>query len=81
MLSYTWNANPKFEHARTKHTWVVLRFDELSAKRTRVRLDHLGFAEQAAVSPSHRHEWEQVREYFQNAWGKVLDALAHQAAK
>jgi uncharacterized protein YndB with AHSA1/START domain len=78
LLSYTWNAPPQFEHARARHTWVVVRFDELAPARTRLRIDHLGFAEQAADQPDHRPEWEQVRAYFQQAWPKVLDALKGQ---
>jgi uncharacterized protein YndB with AHSA1/START domain len=78
LLSYTWNAPPKFEHARAQHTWVVVRLDELAPARTRVRIDHQGFAEQAADHPEHRAEWEEVRAYFQSAWGKVLDALKAQ---
>jgi len=81
LLSYTWNAPPKFEHARARRTWVVIRLDELAPARTRVRLDHLGFAELAAEDPDHRAEWEEVRAYFQHAWGKVLDALQRQASK
>jgi uncharacterized protein YndB with AHSA1/START domain len=75
MLSYTWNAPPKLAHARAKRTWVVVRFDELAPARTRIRLDHQGFAEQAAENPEHRAEWETARDYFDKAWPKVLDAL------
>lgn len=79
MLSFTWNAPPKFEHARLRRTWVVVHLDEPSPGRTRVRIDHLGFREQAAANPGQRTEWEQVRAYFQRAWGKVLDAVtAHE---
>jgi uncharacterized protein YndB with AHSA1/START domain len=75
MVSFTWNAPPKFEHARSNHTWVVVHFDELAPARTRIRIEHLGFAEKAAEQPDHRGEWEQVRAYFQLAWPKVLDAI------
>lgn len=75
MLSFTWNAPPKFEHARARRTWVVLHLDELDPARTRLRIDHLGFAEQADDNPEHRAEWEAVRGYFQLAWNKVLDAV------
>ena len=75
MISHTWNAPSKFAHARANHTWVVVHFDELAPTRTRIRLDHLGFAEKAAEFPDHRAEYEQVRAYFQQAWGKVLDAI------
>jgi uncharacterized protein YndB with AHSA1/START domain len=78
MLSFTWNAPPKFAQARQRRTWVVVRLDELAPTRTRVRLDHQGFARQAAESPDDRAEWEGVRAYFQRAWEKVLDALQKQ---
>lgn len=81
MLSYTWNAPPKFAHARARFTWVVVHFDDLAPGRTRVRLDHLGFAEQAADNPDHKAEWEEVRGYFEAAWVKVLDALKAQEGK
>lgn len=73
MLSFTWNAPPQFAAARERHTWVVIQLDQLTAQRTRVRLTHHGFAEEAAAAPALRGEWEQVRGYFQNAWGKVLE--------
>jgi uncharacterized protein YndB with AHSA1/START domain len=75
LLSFTWNAPPRFAHARGHHTWVVVRLEPAGAGETRVRLTHLGFAEQAAADPEHADEWRQVREYFQGAWGKVLSAL------
>jgi hypothetical protein len=75
MLSFDWNAPPKFEHARSKRTWVVIHLEELAPARTRVRIDHLGFVEQAAENGEHRAEWEEVRGYFQQAWNKVLDAV------
>jgi uncharacterized protein YndB with AHSA1/START domain len=81
MLSYTWNAPPSLPHARTKRTWVVVHFDEVSPARTRVRVDHLGFAEQAAANPGHEAEWAKARGYFQAAWPKVLDALESQEKK
>jgi uncharacterized protein YndB with AHSA1/START domain len=79
MLSYTWNAPVEFAHARGERTWVVAQLEELGPARTRVRIDHLGFADQARDNPEHRAEWEEVRAYFQQAWRKVLDALADQA--
>lgn len=75
MLSFQWNAPPKFEHARFIHTWVVVNFEELSPSRTRVDLTHLGFAENAADNPDHTEEWKQVRAYFTNAWPSVMNAL------
>jgi uncharacterized protein YndB with AHSA1/START domain len=75
MLSFSWNAPPRFGAIREKRTWVVVSLDELEPEHTRVRIEHLGFAEQAADNKEHSAEWEQVRAYFQQAWGKVLDAL------
>jgi uncharacterized protein YndB with AHSA1/START domain len=78
MLSFTWNAPPKLAHARERRTWVVVGLDDLAPARTRVRLEHLGFVEQAAENPEHRAEWEETRGYFEGAWPKVLDALKAQ---
>ncbi|MFN0056098.1 MAG: SRPBCC domain-containing protein [Planctomycetales bacterium] len=80
MLSFSWNAPPKFPHARSQRTWVVVEFEELAPGRTRVRLEHLGFAERARRQPDERAEWEEVRAYFTTAWPKVLAALSSQAA-
>jgi len=76
MLSFEWNAPPKFEHARFIHTWVVLNLEELTPTRTRVDLTHLGFAQNATDNPDHTDEWKQVRAYFTNAWPSVLTALS-----
>jgi uncharacterized protein YndB with AHSA1/START domain len=76
MFSFTWSAPPKFERARKLHTFVVVTFEAISPSRTRVRLLHQGFAEQAALNPAHKAEWESVRTYFEAAWPKVLGALA-----
>jgi uncharacterized protein YndB with AHSA1/START domain len=81
MISYSWNAPPRLAHAREKRTWVVVHFDEVAGTRTRVRLEHLGFAEQAAAAPDHKAEWEEARGYFDQAWPKVLDALKAQEAR
>lgn len=80
MLSFTWSAPPKYPNARKERTWVVIRLESLTPDRTRVRLDHLGFAEQASTHPDDRAQWEGTREYFQRAWGNVLDALREQGA-
>lgn len=75
MLSFSWNAPPQFEHARGQHTWVVLHFDQVSSKETRVRLAHLGWEEMKSQFPDHASEWDQVRDYFADAWPRVLDHL------
>lgn len=80
MLSFTWNAPPEHEHARAQHTWVVIRLDDAGAARTRVRIDHLGFAGHAAAAPEHAAEWKDVRQHFVEAWPRVLEAMRRTAA-
>ncbi|MBX3402844.1 MAG: SRPBCC domain-containing protein [Phycisphaeraceae bacterium] len=80
LLSFTWNAPPMFAHARSRHTWVVIRLDEAGPTRTRLRLSHLGFAGHAAAEPDHANQWKEVREYFADAWPRVLEALRRTAA-
>ncbi|MBX3376142.1 MAG: SRPBCC domain-containing protein [Phycisphaeraceae bacterium] len=76
MLSFSWNAPPKFAHARGKHTWVVVHFLPHGAHGTKVVLRHNGFAENAAANPDHEAEWKEVRAYFTNAWPRVLASLS-----
>jgi len=78
MFSYTWNAPPKLPFARTKRSWVVITFQELSPGTTRVRVRHLGFDELAGQHPAHAAEFAETREYFAKAWPYVLGALAAQ---
>lgn len=75
MLSFDWNAPPKFAHARSERTWVVVRMEEAGAGRTRVHLSHQGFAQKIGSQPEHAAEWREVRTYFSNAWPRVLGAL------
>ena len=72
MISFEWNAPPKFEHARPQKTWVVVTFQSIDANHTRVRLVHLGWDEMKAKNPDHIAEWDQVTAYFEAAWPKVL---------
>lgn len=81
MISYSWNAPPKLAHAREKHTWVVVTFEELSGNSTRVKIKQMGFAEQAAAEPAHEQEWKDTRAYFANAWPNVLRALRERFEK
>jgi len=69
MLSFTWNAPPKFREARESayHTWVVVEFKPVDGRTTEVTLTHLGWPEGG--------EWDQVRDYFENAWGTVMTWL------
>jgi uncharacterized protein YndB with AHSA1/START domain len=75
MFSYTWNAPPKLPKARARRTWVVLEFQEVSAKATRVKLRQYGFAEMAGAHPEEKEEFEATRAYFQGAWPRVLGAV------
>lgn len=67
MLSFTWNANPIHPGSRMKRTWVVVEFDEVAKGTTRVTLTHLGFGR--------GEQWDQTRDYFLNAWDRVLGAM------
>jgi uncharacterized protein YndB with AHSA1/START domain len=67
MLSFSWNAPPKFAQARGQHTWVVVQLEALPDSRTRVRLTHYGFGR--------GEEWDQVHAYFERAWGAVMTSL------
>jgi uncharacterized protein YndB with AHSA1/START domain len=75
MLSFEWSAPPQFAHARPKRTWVVVTFHVIDDSHTRVRLVHLGWDEMKAKHPDHRSEWDQVRDYFAQAWPHVLNNL------
>jgi hypothetical protein len=59
---------------------VVIRLDDAGPTRTRVRIDHLGFAAHAAAAPEHQDEWKTVREHFEQAWPIVLEAMRRTAA-
>jgi uncharacterized protein YndB with AHSA1/START domain len=82
LLSFTWSAPAKHAYAKAHPTWVAVSLEAVSPTATRVRLRHLGFAEQAAAHPDHAADFGEVRGYFAGAWPKVLDALgAHFAPK
>lgn len=75
MLTYDWNAPPKFAHARQHRTWVVIMLAPVGDKETKVRLVHLGWDEMEKANPDHVEEWKQVHEYFTNAWTMKLGHL------
>lgn len=75
MLSFTWNAPPQFEHARFRHTWVVVTLEPVDQGHTRVTITHHGWAERIAEFPEHADEWKKVRAYFESAWPYVLGAM------
>ena len=69
MLSFSWNAPPQFPSVRQEQTWVVVEFRPLGADRSWVGLAHLGWQE--------GDEWQQVFNYFTQAWDLVLDRLVY----
>jgi uncharacterized protein YndB with AHSA1/START domain len=76
MISFSWNAPPRFAFVRKQRTWVVVMVQALSATTTRVHLREMGFVELAARYPEHRGEIEAARAYLAAAWPQVLAALS-----
>ncbi|MCB9838670.1 MAG: SRPBCC domain-containing protein [Phycisphaeraceae bacterium] len=81
MLSFTWNAPPRFPNVRILHTWVVVEFTLISDDQTQVTLSHCGWDENMARYPQHREEWEGTHAYFEAAWPRVIAALKAQYQK
>ena len=75
MISFSWNAPPKFPDIRNGeyHTWVVVTFKPVKGNRTEVRINHLGWLKGG--------EWDKVYEYFDKAWVSVLDWLEKSCVK
>lgn len=69
MLSFTWNAPPDQPLVRNHQykTWVVLQLRDTDNGETLVRLSHIGWPEGEA--------WDTAYNYFNNAWGFVLQSL------
>jgi uncharacterized protein YndB with AHSA1/START domain/uncharacterized protein YciI len=67
MLAFSWNAPPQFPEIRRMRTQVVIRLEDAGEERTRVRLVNHGYGE--------GENWEPVYEYFDQAWGFVLESL------
>jgi uncharacterized protein YndB with AHSA1/START domain len=67
MLSFDWNAPPHLPEARAQRTLVVVRFEPLSDKLTRLSLFHTGWGDGG--------EWDKAYNYFDAAWGNVLANL------
>ncbi|MEP6608729.1 MAG: SRPBCC domain-containing protein [Burkholderiaceae bacterium] len=67
MMSFTWNAPPSLPTVRQQRTFVVLRFEPVSDKETRVSLHHTGWGD--------GDEWDKAFAYFDRAWGNVLANL------
>ena len=64
MISFDWNAPPHLAEARNQRTFVVVRFEPLADKLTRVSLHHTGWGDGG--------EWDATYAYFDRAWGAVL---------
>lgn len=67
MISFDWNAPPHLPEARAQRTFVVVRFEPLGDKSTRVTLHHSGWGDGG--------QWDQAYAYFDRAWGSVLGNL------
>jgi uncharacterized protein YndB with AHSA1/START domain len=67
MLSFTWNAPPHLPQARAQRTVVIVRFETIGERHTRVSLHHTGWGDGG--------EWDQAYAYFERAWGFVLGNL------
>lgn len=67
MLSFTWNAPPHLAEARKQRTVVIVRFYEVSATETEVRLHHIGWGDGG--------EWDKTYDYFIRVWPNVLGNL------
>jgi uncharacterized protein YndB with AHSA1/START domain len=67
MISFDWNAPPHLAQARKQRTFVVVRFEPVSDKLTRVTLHHTGWGDGG--------EWDKTFDYFERAWPYVLGNL------
>lgn len=70
LLVFTWTfppSIPTLRHSRAT-TQVVVRFEGAGDGRTRVVLEQVGWEE--------GEDWRRGHEYFEVAWGKVLDRFA-----
>jgi len=72
MLSFTWNAPPSLPNVRKERTWVVIYFQALDAKKTKVSFIHLGWQV--------GEEWQKALQYFDRAWDIVLGRLQYRFA-
>ncbi len=70
MFSFEWSVPPSFPELRKKYPnkqFVVLFFDSVDDKHTKVTMHHLGFGKEK--------EWFEVYKYFDKAWDFVLKRL------
>lgn len=67
MLSFEWNAPPEFGPLRDIRTIVVIFFEPVSPKETRLIFHHTGWGK--------GEDWDKLYGYFDRAWGYVLGNL------
>ena len=65
--AFDWNAPPHLPEARAQRTLVIVRFEPLGDKLTRVQLHQTGWGDGG--------QWDQAFTYFDRAWGNVLNNL------
>lgn len=66
-LVFSWNAPPDFQEERGQHTFVLLSFADDGKGNTVLALRHMGFGIGG--------RWDEVQGYFEQAWGKVFEAV------
>lgn len=64
MLSFTWDAPPKWPEIRKQRTIVIVRLNELPGNKTNVTLTQTGFGVGS--------DWDEVYNYFGHAWGEFV---------
>lgn len=67
MISFDWNAPPSLPEARAQRTFVLVRFEPVGERRTRIVLHHTGWGDGG--------EWDKAFAYFDRTWGNVLGNL------
>ena len=67
MVSFDWNAPPHLAEVRAQRTFVVVRFEPMGDKETRVSIHHLGWGGGG--------QWDETYAYFDKAWPRVLANL------
>jgi uncharacterized protein YndB with AHSA1/START domain len=67
MISFDWNAPPSLPEARQQRTLVIVRFNPIDARHTKVTLHHVGWGDGG--------EWDKAYSYFDKAWSFVLANL------
>jgi uncharacterized protein YndB with AHSA1/START domain/uncharacterized protein YciI len=66
MLSFEWNAPPQFSDERLMRTQVIIFFEDIENNQVKISLYNHGYGVGG--------NWKEVFDYFDNAWGYVLDA-------